>query len=137
LAFLWFQIARVGYRASRATTNPTRQTLLLGILTGLLVVFIDGWVYQNLEVKQVNAYFWTLVGCVAFLSALVRSTPTTQELAPAPTEASASVESATEPPESDASADGAPEPPETNASGESAIESPDTDVSGESPTERE
>ena len=76
LAFLWFQIARVGYRAYRAVgqtfqsaaDNPTRRTLLLGILTSLLVVFIEGWVYQNLEVKQVNAYFWTLVGTLAFLA---------------------------------------------------------------------
>jgi len=68
LAFLWFQIARVGYRAYRAEDDPTRRTLLLGILTSLLVVFIEGWVYQNLEVKQVNAYFWTLVGTLAFLA---------------------------------------------------------------------
>jgi hypothetical protein len=68
LAFLWFQIARVGYRAYRATNDPTRRALLLGILTSLLVIFIEGWVYQNLEVKQVNAYFWTLVGMLAFLA---------------------------------------------------------------------
>jgi hypothetical protein len=68
LAYLWFQIARVGYRAYRTTEDPTRRALLLGILTGLLVVFVESWVYQNLEVKQVNAYFWTLVGCMAFLA---------------------------------------------------------------------
>lgn len=68
LAFLWFQIARVGLRAYRATDDPTRQALLLGILTSLLVIFVEGWVYQNLEVKQVNAYFWTLVGTLAFLA---------------------------------------------------------------------
>jgi O-antigen ligase len=68
LAYLWFQIARVGLRAYRATGDPTRQALLLGILTSLLVIFIEGWVYQNLEVKQVNAYFWTLVGTLAFLA---------------------------------------------------------------------
>ena len=68
LAYLWFQIARVGYRAYRGTDDPTRRTLLLGILTGLLVIFVQGWVYQNLEVKQVNAYFWTLVGTLAFLA---------------------------------------------------------------------
>jgi hypothetical protein len=32
------------------------------------VVFIEGWIYQNLEVKQVNAYFWTIVGMVAYLA---------------------------------------------------------------------
>ena len=68
LGFLWFQIARVGYRGYRAADDPTRRRLLLGILTGLLVVFVEGWVYQNLEVKQVNAYFWTLVGTMAFLT---------------------------------------------------------------------
>jgi hypothetical protein len=41
--------------------------LLLGVLTSLLVVFIEGWVYQNLEVQQVNAYFWTMIAVLAFL----------------------------------------------------------------------
>ena len=72
LGYLWFQIARVGYCAYRATNHtpgdPLQQTLLLGILTSLLVVFIEGLVYQNLEVKQVNAYFWTLVGTLAFVA---------------------------------------------------------------------
>jgi len=68
LAYLWFQIARVGYRAYRATDDRARQTLLLGILISLLVIFVEGWVYQNLEVKQVNAYFWTLVGALAFMT---------------------------------------------------------------------
>jgi len=67
-AHLWFHIARVGFRAYRATEEPTRRALLLGILTGLLVVFIESWVYQNLEVKQVNACFWTLVGCMGLLA---------------------------------------------------------------------
>jgi hypothetical protein len=68
LAYLWFQITRVGYRAYRQAEDPTRYVLLLGILTSLLVVFIEGLVYQNLEVKQVNAYFWTLVGVLAVLA---------------------------------------------------------------------
>jgi hypothetical protein len=68
LAHLWFQIGRVGYRALRATQDGANQSLLLGILTCLLVVFIEGLVYQNLEVKQVNAYYWTLVGTLAFLA---------------------------------------------------------------------
>jgi hypothetical protein len=67
LGFLWFQVGRVGLRAYRTADDPARRTLLLGILTGLLIIFIEGWVYQNLEVKQVNAYFWTLVGTLAFL----------------------------------------------------------------------
>jgi hypothetical protein len=68
LVYLWLQIARVGYRAYRTKGDPTRRALLLSILTGLLVVFVESWVYQNLEVKQVNAYFWTLVGCMALLA---------------------------------------------------------------------
>jgi hypothetical protein len=71
LAYLWFQIARVGYRAYHRAVDPTQHALLLGILTSLLVVFIEGWVYQNLEVKQVNAYFWTLVGVMAALAGQV------------------------------------------------------------------
>lgn len=71
LAYLWFQIMRVGYRTYRTAEDPSRQALVLGILISLLVVFIEGWVYQNLEVKQVNAYFWTLVGALAFLAAQV------------------------------------------------------------------
>jgi len=71
LAYLWFQIARVGWRAYRTSdeaADPTRRVLLLGIMTSLLVIFIEGWVYQNLEVKQVNAYFWTMVGTLALLA---------------------------------------------------------------------
>jgi hypothetical protein len=66
LAYLWAQIAHLGYRAYRVAQQPTQRALLLGILTGLLVVFIEGLVYQNLEVKQVNAYYWTLVGTLSF-----------------------------------------------------------------------
>ena len=69
LAYLWHQNARVGYAAYREADDPVRRILLLGILTSLLVAFAEGWVYQNLEVKQVNAYFWTLVGALAFLTA--------------------------------------------------------------------
>ena len=68
LAFLWFQIARIGIRGYRGAQDPKVQTWLIGILASLLVVFVEGWVYQNLEVKQVNAYFWMLVGAVAFLA---------------------------------------------------------------------
>jgi hypothetical protein len=68
LAYLWFQIARAGYRAYRTVPEPVHNTLLLGIFTSLLIVFVEGLVYQNLEVKQVNAYFWTLTGVLAFLA---------------------------------------------------------------------
>ena len=71
LAYLWFQVARVGLRAYSAAEDSVRETLLLGILTSLLVLFIEGLVYQNLEAKQVNAYFWTLVGALGFLASMV------------------------------------------------------------------
>ena len=38
------------------------------VLTSLLIVFIEGLVYQNLEVKQVNAYYWAVVGILASLA---------------------------------------------------------------------
>jgi hypothetical protein len=44
------------------------------------VIFVEGLVYQNLEVKQVNAYFWTLVGTVAFLAAQVHLAASNQPL---------------------------------------------------------
>lgn len=65
--YLWFQIGYTGFTAYRSQTDPKQRFLLLGILVGLLIVFIDGVVYQNLEVKQVNAFFWTLVGMLAYL----------------------------------------------------------------------
>jgi O-antigen ligase len=71
LGYLWFEIGRAVhrvYRAHRRQDDPLGRPLLLGVAIGLLVVFIEGWVYQNLEVKQVNAYFWTLVGLLAFLN---------------------------------------------------------------------
>ena len=65
--YLWVEIARVGYRTYRSEGSTTRRALLLGILTSLLVVWMEGWIYQNLEVKQVNAVFWALLGVLAFL----------------------------------------------------------------------
>jgi hypothetical protein len=71
LAYLWYQIGRTAYLGHRAQSNPRARALLLGMTAGLLVVFIEGLVYQNLEVKQVNAYFWTLVGTLSFLTTRV------------------------------------------------------------------
>jgi O-antigen ligase len=68
LGYLWFNIGKVGLAAYRKTTHLNNRWLLLGLLTSLVVVFIEGWIYQNLEVKQVNAYFWTIVGMVAYLA---------------------------------------------------------------------
>ncbi|NLE43117.1 MAG: O-antigen ligase family protein [Chloroflexi bacterium] len=69
--WLWFEIARVGMRALSRTQGAAQRTLILGVLTSLLIVFIEGWVYQNLEVKQVNAFFWVLVGVAAHLARTV------------------------------------------------------------------
>jgi hypothetical protein len=68
--YLWFQIATTGFLAFQKTESSITQVILLGVITSLLIVFIDGLVYQNLEVKQVNAYFWTIVGMLAVLSRL-------------------------------------------------------------------
>ena len=76
LAFLWFQIAVTGYLALLRTTETKIQALLLGVLISLMIVFIEGLVYQNLEIKQVNAYFWTIVGTLAVISRLsIRDLP--------------------------------------------------------------
>ena len=96
LVLLWFQIARVGLRTLKASGDPPQRILLIGILTGLLVVFVEGLVYQNLEVKQVNAYFWTLVGTIAFLAAQVSLAAPNQPLQPEQPEAGAGTESTTE-----------------------------------------
>jgi len=68
LAYIWFEIIRCGIRAYRQEMPLPQRAILVGICTGLVVVFIESLVYQNLEVKQVNAYFWTLAGMLAFLS---------------------------------------------------------------------
>ncbi len=65
--FLWYAIGRLALSAYRRESAPDRKLLILGLMGSLLIVFIDGLVYQNLEVKQVNAYFWTFAGMLAFL----------------------------------------------------------------------
>jgi O-antigen ligase len=72
LAYLWFQIAMTGYFGFERTTDSKLQILFLGVLISLMIVFIEGLVYQNLEVKQVNAYFWTIVGILAVLSRIAK-----------------------------------------------------------------
>lgn len=67
-AYLWYRIGRTGFSSLIDASDRYRQVLLLGIFTSLLIVFIEGFVYQNLEVKQVNAYFWVLTGMLAYLS---------------------------------------------------------------------
>ena len=65
--FVWFAIGQTALAAYRSAGSD-RKLLILGIIGSLLVIFIEGLVYQNLEVKQVNAYFWTIVGLLAFLA---------------------------------------------------------------------
>jgi O-antigen ligase len=67
-AFIWYIIARIGVRTLRDPLSPKNKAILFGILTSMIIIFIEGWVYQNMEVKQVNAFFWTLTGMLAFLS---------------------------------------------------------------------
>ena len=64
--YLWFIIFQTALSLYRNESKLERKILILGILSSLLITFIDGLVYQNLEVKQVNAFFWTLVGMLAF-----------------------------------------------------------------------
>jgi hypothetical protein len=54
--------------AEGAPSASLAPLLVAGIATSLVIIFVEGWVYQNLEVKQVNAYFWTLVGILGFLA---------------------------------------------------------------------
>ena len=67
-AYIWFAIARIGFRTLRDPLSSKNKAVLFGILTSMVIIFIEGWVYQNMEAKQVNAFFWTLTGMLAFLS---------------------------------------------------------------------
>jgi len=67
-AFVWFAIVKIGTQSFRTSLNSRYKGILIGILTSMVIVFIEGWVYQNMEVKQVNALFWALSGMLAFIS---------------------------------------------------------------------
>jgi hypothetical protein len=68
LGYLWYAIGKTGLLALLKSDDKNQKLLLLGLLGSLLVIFIEGWVYQNLEVKQVNAAFWTISGILAYLA---------------------------------------------------------------------
>jgi hypothetical protein len=68
LGYLWYAIGKTGLSALLQSQDKNRKILYLGLLGSLLVIFIEGWVYQNLEVKQVNAAFWTISGILAYLA---------------------------------------------------------------------
>jgi len=67
-AYIWFVIAKIGVRTLRDPLRSKNKAILFGILTSMVIIFIEGWVYQNMEVKQVNAVFWTLTGMLALIS---------------------------------------------------------------------
>jgi hypothetical protein len=67
-AFIWFTIAKIGIRTLRTPLDSKNKAILVGILSSMVILFIEGFVYQNLETKQVNALFWALTGMLAFLS---------------------------------------------------------------------
>ncbi len=77
-AFLWFTIGQFALRIYKKTETTRERMLLLGILCSLLIVFVEGIVYQNLEVKQVNAIFWTFVAVLSFLNP-VKTVPVSTE----------------------------------------------------------
>ncbi|HEX2173544.1 MAG TPA: hypothetical protein VHL09_13995 [Dehalococcoidia bacterium] len=54
---------RVG-QTLRAPTPAGRRTFVLGIAAALGAVFVDGLVLQNLEIKQVQLTFWTLLAAL-------------------------------------------------------------------------
>lgn len=66
--YIWFTIAKMGVRTLRTKLNFKNKVILFGILTSMLIIFIEGLVYQNMEVKQVSALAWTLSGMLAFIS---------------------------------------------------------------------
>jgi hypothetical protein len=68
LGYLWYVIGKTGLLALFKSQDKNRKLLLLGLMGSLMVIFIEGWVYQNLEVKQVNAAFWTVTGILAYLA---------------------------------------------------------------------
>jgi len=68
--FVWFTIAKAGLQTLRLQLDFKNRAILFGILTSMLIIFIEGLVYQNMEVKQVNALTWTLAGMLAYLSTI-------------------------------------------------------------------
>ncbi|NJD60844.1 MAG: hypothetical protein C3F13_06920 [Anaerolineales bacterium] len=66
--FVWFAIVKIGIQTFPRPLSSRNKAILIGILTSLIIIFIEGWVYQNMEAKQVNALFWTLTGMLAFIS---------------------------------------------------------------------
>jgi hypothetical protein len=66
--FLWFVIGQTAIRLYKRTENPDQRMMVLAIFCSLIIVFIEGLVYQNMEVKQVNALTWTFLGMLSFLS---------------------------------------------------------------------
>lgn len=66
--YLWFEITRSLFGIYRDKNNYFDKKFVFALVSSLAVVFIEGLIYQNLEVKQVNAYFWLLVGILVYLN---------------------------------------------------------------------
>lgn len=66
--YLWYAIGRTVVRLYRQTQQPQQRMLILSIAWSLLIIFIASLVYQNMEVKQVNAIFWVFVGMLGYLA---------------------------------------------------------------------
>jgi len=76
--YLWLEIVRSLVGIYQDNDNNFDKKFILALVSSFAVVFIDGLVYQNLEVKQVNAYFWLLVGILVYLNNRPKKTQTTQ-----------------------------------------------------------
>jgi hypothetical protein len=77
--FLWFVIIGTAVWLYRSEAEPGKRILILSLACSLLVVLIASVVYQNMEVKQINAIFWSLVGVLSFLVVTKRTNIQVQE----------------------------------------------------------
>jgi hypothetical protein len=65
--FVWYEIFRTIRKLLNSNLENENKLLVLVFTASFIIIFIEGIVYQNLEVKQVNAYFWFFVGVLSFL----------------------------------------------------------------------
>jgi len=70
--FVWYEIFRTILVLLKSRLERENKLLVLAFAASFIIIFIEGIVYQNLEVKQVNAYFWFFVGVLSYLY-LIRS----------------------------------------------------------------
>lgn len=65
--FMWFSIFQAIYILLNSNIKNSKKDQVLALTASLVIIFIEGLVYQNLEVKQVNAYFWFIIGVLLYL----------------------------------------------------------------------